>query len=59
MNKPIKKSKKVQSYYTSQSNGNHHIEKGRRIIDDSNSPYIKINKLNNGILKSHLLPRRN
>jgi len=57
MNKPIKKSKKVQSYYTSQSNGNHHSEKGRRIIDDSNVSHITINKLNNGDLVSYRVPR--
>jgi hypothetical protein len=57
MNQPVKKSKKVQSYYTSHNDGNHHTEKGRRIVDDSNLPFIKINKLNNGMLETSHIPR--
>lgn len=57
MNQPIRKSKKVQSYYTSHNNGNHHTERGRRIVDDSDLPFIKINKLNDGRLETLHVPR--
>lgn len=58
-NQPIVRShsKTVKSYYTSSNNGSHKVEKGRRIEDDSYNPFIKVNTLNNGVMKSFQVSR--
>ena len=56
---PVVKShtKTVKSYYTSSNNGTHKVERGRRIEDDSANPFIKVNTLNNGQMKSFQVSR--
>ena len=56
---PVVKShtKTVKSYYTSTNNGTHMVERGRRIEDDSANPFIKVNTLNNGQMKSFQVSR--
>ena len=53
----IQKSKTVQSYYKSFNNGKTRLEKGRRIEDNSENPFIKVDLLNNGTMKTLQLPR--
>ena len=50
-------SKVVKSYYTSHNDGMHKVERGRRIEDDSSNPFIRINTLNNGQMKSFQVSR--
>lgn len=59
MRQPVVKShtKTVKSYYTSSDNGTHKVERGRRIEDDSTNPFIKVNTLNNGQMKSFQVSR--
>ena len=57
---PVKShTRSVKSYYTSTNNGSHKMEKGRRIEDDSNNPFIRVNTLNNGQMKSFQVSRHN
>jgi hypothetical protein len=57
--KPVVKShtKTVKSYYTSSNNGTNKVERGRRIEDDSTNPFIRVNALNNGQMKSFQVSR--
>ena len=59
--KPVVKShtRSVKSYYTSSNNGSHKMERGRRIEDDSSNPFIRVNALNNGQMKSFQVSRHN
>lgn len=59
--KPVVKShtRSVKSYYTSSNNGLHKVERGRRIEDDSSNPFIRVNTLNNGQMKSFQVSRHN
>lgn len=57
---PVKShTRSVKAYYTSTNNGSHKMERGRRIEDDSHNPFIRVNTLNNGQMKSFQVSKHN
>ena len=50
-------SKAVSSTYSSFSHNGHTHSKGKKVINDSKQPFIKINEIKNGDVKTYMIPK--